>query len=233
MLRGYHRLKTKLGAKESAEAAKSTEWTDFSAYLQDYYESFLANKNGSRQQGLEMREQAFAALERFVCSLEHQPFPERRRFVSWLMNSFDGTARFPGAPASLWLRVVKPTLLEWITVEPRCSEPHRWLGGAVELEWSKPNDCLSGYDLLTLALQLDQDDEIARFKLIALILRDVGIATHELPAGYLGDPERDLTKLAEAEQLLPQLSNDEDRKKFAADIQVKRQLIQEYLSGRE
>ena len=54
-------------------------------------------------------------------------------------------------------------------MEPRCSEPHRWIGG---------------YDHLKLALELDSGDHVARRKLIICLL---GVGTHQLPDVYVGD----------------------------------------------
>ena len=56
-------------------------------------------------------------------------------------------------------------------VEPGCSEPHRWLGG---------------YEHLKRAIELAPDNELARRKLVVLILGRVGFASYELPVGYLG-----------------------------------------------
>jgi hypothetical protein len=85
--------------------------------------------------------------------------------------------------ASLHVRVVEPTLLEWTEVEPGCSEPHRWLGG---------------YEHLKRAIELAPDDELARRKLVVLILGRVGFASYELPVGYLGAAHEDLVALSEA-----------------------------------
>jgi hypothetical protein len=78
-------------------------------------------------------------------------------------------------PHPLHVRVVEPTLLEWTEVEPGCSEPHRWLGG---------------YEHLKRAIELAPDDELARRKLVVLILGRVGFASYELPVGYLAPPMR-------------------------------------------
>lgn len=120
-------------------------------------------------------------------------------------------------PHPLNIRVVEPTLLEWALVEPECSEPHLWLGG---------------YEHLKRAVELAPDDELAKKKLIVLILGRVGFATHELPIGYLGVANEDFAALREAEMLLEGLSNNGDRVQLAADIAEERRLIQEYLRGR-
>jgi hypothetical protein len=57
----------------------------------------------------------------------------------------------------------------------------------------------------------------------------VGHATHELPAGYLGEIKDGLAALTEAEELLKGLSSEEDRLSLGADIVEERRLIEEHL----
>lgn len=120
-------------------------------------------------------------------------------------------------PHPLHVRVVEPTLLEWTEVEPGCSEPHRWLGG---------------YEHLKRAIELAPDDELARRKLVVLILGRVGFASYELPVGYLGAAHEDLATLSEVEVLLQGLLSDDDRRQLPAEIAEERKLLQEYLRNR-
>jgi len=188
--------------KEAAtEASGSADWGDYAAFCAEY-------ERGRRPQ-------AFNSLERFMGTIERAPFAARRRFVSWLLHRADGReGQNMLVPFPLRLRVVEPTLLEWIEVEPGCSEPHRWLGG---------------YEHLKRALELAPEDELARRKLVALILAKVGMSTHELPIGYLGVAHKELEALSEAERLIKNLSNDDYRIQFAAKIAEQRVLIEEYL----
>jgi hypothetical protein len=184
----------------AADASTSPEWTDYAGFCSEY------------ERGL--RRQAFTTLERFVSSLARAPFVERRRFVSWLLQRADGRdGRHMLIPYPLHVRIVEPTLLEWTLVEPRCSEPDRWLGG---------------YEHLKHAIELQPDDELARRKLLGLLLGKVGFSTHELPVGYLGKAREDLESPREAEELLRGLSSDEVRREFAEQIEEERRLIQEY-----
>lgn len=186
--------------KEAAtEASESPDWADYAAFCAEY------------ERGL--RPQAFKSLERFIGTIERAPFEARRRFVSWLLHRADGReGQHMLVPFPLRLRVVEPTLLEWTEVEPGCSEPHRWLGG---------------YEHLKRALELAREDELARRKLVVLILGKVGMSTHELPIGYLGVVHEDLEALSEAEGLLKNLSNNDYRIQFAASIGEERALIEE------
>ena len=81
----------------AADAAKSPDWADYAAFCLEY------------ESGL--RPQAFAVLERFMHALERAQYSERRRFVSWLMNTADGTpGQHLAVPHPLRLRIVEPTL---------------------------------------------------------------------------------------------------------------------------
>jgi hypothetical protein len=189
----------------AAKARKVALWADYADFCEQY------------EKGL--RSEAFTILERFISSMERAPFKERRDFVSWLSNQTDGReGRHMLIPHPLQIRVVEPTLLEWTAAEPRCSEPHMWLGG---------------YDHLREAVELDPDNQLARRKLIIAVLSRVGFNTHELPDGYLGEVEKDLGALSEAEKLLHGLSSEDDRIGLAADIAEQRRAIAEYLRRRK
>jgi hypothetical protein len=188
----------------AVDAATSPEWVDYAAFCLQY------------ERGL--RGQAFASLDRFMSWMERAPFPERRRFVNWLLSRAEGReGRHMLVPHPLHVRIVEPTLMEWTLVEPGCSEPHRWLGG---------------YDHLKRAIELQPDGELARRKLVVFILGRVGFATHELPVGYIGAPNEGLALLNEAEAALEGLPNQEDRRKFAEEIAENRTLIRDYLRKR-
>jgi len=184
----------------AADASEKTEWAGYAKFGLEY------------ERGL--RPQAFATLERFICAFESAPFSERRSFVSWLMKTTEGTSgKLMAIPHPLRLRIVEPTLLVWTAADPKCSEPHCWLGG---------------YEHLKLALELDSSNQIARRKLIISLL---AVGSHQLPDAYVGDPHQDLVSLAEAEALLQGISNDDERRQWSVAIQEERFIIQQYLGS--
>ena len=196
--------KYKMLIEVADEASKSPEWSDYAAFCL------------SRERGL--RREAFRALERFITSLESTPFCERRRFVSWLMHITDGWEDGELAvPHQLRIRLVVPTLREWTGIEPQNSEPFRWLGG---------------YEELKHALELNSNDQIARRRLLAMIVNGMEYETHELPYGYVGDgPEEGLAALDEAEELLERLPT-ADVTVIATKISEMRSRIQSFLRNR-
>ena len=160
--------------KDTAAAASTfPDWREYALFCSEL------------ERGL--RQQAFAALRHFITSIEGAAFGERRRFVSCLLSrSENQKGRHLPIPQSLQTRVIEPTLLEWVVVEPECSEPHRWIGGQEHLE---------------KAIELDPLDYLARRKLILWLLGHVDYASHELPFGFIGSVSEGLTDLKRAEEL--------------------------------
>lgn len=188
----------------SATASRVPQWADYAAFCSEY------------ESGL--RSQAFATLDTFIRKMQRAPFSERRHFVSWLMTStHDAPGRHMAVPHPLRVNVIEPTLLEWTVVEPDCSEPHRWLGG---------------YEHLKSAIEADANDEIARRKLVALILGSVDYSTHELPRGYIGEPSRDLAALEEAAELVSNLMDQSERQDISQEIEELRLRVLAYLRSR-
>jgi hypothetical protein len=183
----------------AAEARAVPEWADYAAFCEEY--------------GRGLRRKAFTILERFMSHSERAPFAERRRFVSWLSRIADRRkGRHRLIPHPLQVRVVEPTLLEWMAIEPHRAEPHLWLGG---------------YDHVKRAFELEPDSQLARRKLIILVWARVDFESYEL--GHLSNIEKDLATLSEVEGLLDGLSNEDDRLRLVADLAEDRRLIKEHL----
>jgi len=87
--------------------------------------------------------------------------------------------------------VVRPTLAEWVEKDPENPEPRFWLALYDKSPWQHVCD----------ALCLDPAYGPACGVKIELILAAVDYDQHELPSGYLDDPEEDLIYLCEPETL--------------------------------
>ena len=173
-------------------------WADYAVFCDEY------------ERGL--RREAFNILDRFTSSIERAPFPERRRFVSWLLQRADHRdGRHMLIPHQFYVRIVEPTLLEWTAVEPDCPEPHLWLGG---------------YDHVKRAFELEPNNQLARRKLLLLIWGQVDFEAYE--HGYSKKFDKDMANLNEVEELLKGLSNGEDRLKLSADLAEDRKFIEEH-----
>jgi hypothetical protein len=190
--------------QEAAAAASDQGWSQYAEYCTEH------------EKGL--RAPAFAVLGKFIQTVQSAPVSERRRFVSWVLEfANERRGRDLLIPYPLKTRLVEPTLLEWVEAEPDNSAPHRWLGGRDHLE---------------RALELDPSDQIARKRLIILLLSGIEYATHELPRGYLGDLPDDLKVLDRVEALLPDLLDKHLRDSYAQAVSEEREAIAKYLGRR-
>jgi len=182
----------------ATEARTVPAWADYAAFCEEY------------ERGL--RDKAFNILERFTSSMERAPFAERRRFVSWLSQRADHReGRHMLIPHHFYIRIVEPTLLEWTAVEPDCPEPHVWLGG---------------YDHVKRAFELEPNNQMARRKLLLLVWGRVDFEAYE--HGCSKNFDKDMATLSEVEELLRGLSNEEDRKKLAADLAEDRRFVEQH-----
>ncbi len=190
-------------AEASRIASDNSAWAEYANYCEQL------------EKGL--RKDAFNHLSKFVESSAEWSFPEKKEFVSWLYH-YAYPNRFLNQllPHPLRVKLLEPTLVEWICREPKNSEPHRWLGGLEHLEE---------------AVRLNPADQIACYLLANTILGHVGYSIHELPAGYIGNPEEDLILLEEAESMMGSISDEEKRSEYQSEIAEMKERIYGYLSG--
>lgn len=137
------------------------------------YASFIE----SRKVGLHDKADFF--LERFVKEMSSRNFGERKEFAEWISQQKHEDKRL-----SKWVSkdlntlVVVPTLKEWCELEPENPVPFRWLNTV---------------DSLIQAIDLDPEEQIARYELCYKVLSHVDYNQHSLfDNTYLGDPEQDL-----------------------------------------
>jgi hypothetical protein len=121
-------------------------------------------------------------------------FYARFEFTKWALEEsrqFSDRGFFLPHPAQV--RLIVPTLREWLDVAPFDAEPHLWLG---LLRCDDPSRHLKR------ALELDPTCEPARQTLAQWILADIEYNQHELPAFYIHDPRDDLKALDQATRLV-------------------------------
>jgi hypothetical protein len=164
-----------------------------------------------------LRKDALRHLSTFIESSSAWSFAEKKEFVSWLYH-YAYPRRFLNQllPQPLREKLLEPTLAEWMCREPENSEPHRWIGGIEHLEE---------------AIRLNPADEIARYRLAEAVFGHVGYSIHELPYGYIGNPEEDLGLLREAEAAISGISDAEIRTEYRAEVAEMRKSIHAYLNG--
>lgn len=186
----------------ASEAAAVAEWRGYAAYC--------------TQRELGLRKSALLSLDDFIKNMGAASLDERKRFVSWLMQrSYNGNALNFLLPHPLIKQLIDPTLEEWKAVDPQASEPCRWLGG---------------YDNLKTALKLNPADDIARQKLVKMVVIGVAYEAHELPKGYIGNAREGYAELVEAAQEAFKLADPEDRRQALSKIATLKDQIKAHIA---
>lgn len=145
--------------------------------LETYVAYLRARDSGDRRRALSI-------LPEFIAEATSWPFERRRDFVDRVCALKLQTLAQQGLiPYPLEISVVLPTLEEWIRREPTHPAPFRWRSRDV--------------DDLRRAIQLDPNEQIARRLLIACHSYRLSFAVHELPEGYCGQLDTDLTLVDE------------------------------------
>jgi hypothetical protein len=188
-------------AEAGAYAAALPKWQEYAKFCE------LLSKG--------LRKNALVHLTTFVEQAANWPFPEKKEFISWLYKfSQEHSDTFLLIPHPLYEEFIKSSLIEWIEREPENGEPHRWLGTAEHLKE---------------AIRLNPADDIARSRLADTIIHWVEYATHELPYGYIGNASEDLQTLSEMEEIIAEISDEENRAKSNRRVQELRESINTYL----
>lgn len=169
-----------------------------------------------------LRRKALEALNGFVRAMASSPSGERRAFTEWLVP---WALKSPNVeqliPHSLMKEAIRPTLDEWIATSPEEARLHYWRGRLTH-----------SFDDLQTALRLNSGHAEARWQMIGRILNDVDYATHELPEGFIGDPEDVLEKIREAESLLDESLGEQRLAMLREEIEEYRGLTLAYIASR-
>jgi len=164
-----------------------------------------------REQGL--RQQAFAALNKFLATAEFWDVQRRRAFVRWLVETHAANPSvFDLIPHPLQEKLVTPTIRQWQVEAPNDPLPFQ-LGG--------------DYESLKTAIHLDPTHQRTLLRLIKLLWGHVSMACHELPAGVIGETSVVLADLSEVENLLSFLLDASERNAFAR-VSEFREVVQNY-----
>lgn len=187
----YWRKEGFVGLRETGEQARlNPAWRGYSDYC------LLLEKG--------LRKQALQRLADFIKDFKNKTFDERKEFVGWLFKHFERQDDKDDyycytqllQPYPLQQELIKPTLEDWMQVEPNASEPHRWT---------------YTYDSLVRALELNPQDDRARVNLIYILLSRVEYVM------------KDLLTIDEAKFLAANITNENLRSKCYAMIEEERQ----------
>jgi hypothetical protein len=208
----------------AAQASASPTWSDYAQYCRD------------REGGL--RRRAFQHLEKFLEGAKAWSFDDRSAFANWVcvrIAEFGESDSCGLVPQPLAEQLVVPTLREWVARETRNSIPCRWLGmffsGVVYpgLRAGLSTGAVDAYSLLREALRRNPNDDLARVRLIEMIVGDAEFSCHHLPHYYIGEPKDDVARIAEAVELLPGVVDPTQNARLQSELHHVSQLIDDWM----
>ena len=172
-----------------------------------------ANYCNYKEKGL--RKQAFNYLNEFIDVAVKWDLEERYYFVEILMNILNSNPNIHGLiPQPLDVKLVQPTLHEWVKENETDPSGYRWLGG--QENWRK-------------AITFDPEDKVSEKRLIKRLIYNVYFSTHHMPAGYIGDAKRDMEEITEVEVLISNLDSDEEKIAYLNELKVYKAWVRCYL----
>jgi hypothetical protein len=208
----------------AAQASANEAWSEYARYCCD------------REAGL--RRDAFQHLEKFLETAKAWSFEDRSAFANWVcvrITEFGESDSCGLVPRPLAEQLVVPTLREWATRETTDSIPCRWLGmffsGVVYpgLRAGLSRGADDAYSLLREALRRNPNDDLARIRLLEMIVGDAEFSCHHLPHYYIGDPKDNLARIAEAVELLPAIVDPAQNARLQSEIDHVSQLIDDWI----
>ena len=209
----------------AALASSNAEWADYAAYCTD------------RERGL--RRPAFQHLDCFLVIAQSWTVDERKEFVNWLcmrLAEFGESDGYGLIPRPLVDQLIFPTLGEWAEVESKDATPCRWLGlffGGVAYSGMRAglsHGTIDAYSHLRAALERDPFEQLARVRVIEMLVGDAEYSCHHLPDYYIGDPAGDSTRLAEASKHLTLVRDREHKNRLQSELDHVAQLIDDWVS---
>jgi len=170
-----------------------------------------------REQGL--RKKAFDHLERFIKDIITWSLEERIEFVKLLFPYFEDVkdADYGGFPQPLNIKVVKPTLEEWCSLEKTNGNPFRWYGKYYRSE-----------EHLNKALKLNPNDDLARITLILWWSDKIYYSLHHLPYSYIGNYEKDIELMGEIKKQVYLLNNKEMKESATRNMKINMEILTNY-----
>ena len=205
----------------ASDAEREPGWHTYARYCRE------------RERGL--RKQSLRHLETFVAEAEQWPFGARHCFVAWLCVHLErpGWMRFDLTPYPLTNRLLKPTLVEWTTRDPRASLPHRWLGIICSYLGTRaglmePPESVEHH--LGRAIELDPTEQPARVRLAELLIGGLEYDAHHLPEAYIGEAENGVREGEEAARLIEGITDPRDWARLTGKLAAARQLLEDWLA---
>jgi hypothetical protein len=138
-----------------------------------------------RLRALGLRREALQALDTFVANAADWPLAERVAFAKWVGRAADHERQSPCLPHSLIHGLLAPAAAEQAALDPADAEARLLLAVFGDPSGAWP------VDRYRAAIALDPANAMISRIFVRAVLQWTGYAQHELPHGYLGDPDED------------------------------------------
>lgn len=159
------------------------------------------------------RKNAIKKLNQFKEEINSKSIEKRISFVNWFEELLENNNDLYSVSNHIIRNeIILPTLDEWILKEPESPIPYRW-----------KNDIIN----LLKSVELDENEKIARFRLINRGLAYIKMNQHELEQfWYMGNPKEDLILLEKIKEIidelnLPNLKHERDQTNGRIEICLK------------
>jgi hypothetical protein len=139
-----------------------------------------------------LRREALQALDAFLVDAAGWPLAERSTFAKWVGRTADHESNSLCLPHPLIHRLLTPAAAEQAALDPADAEAQLLLAVYGDSSGTPP------VDLYRVAVALDPANAMISRIFVRAVLRWTGYAQHELPHGYLGDPDEDAELLERA-----------------------------------
>jgi len=208
----------------AAQASANEAWSEYAQYCRD------------RERGL--RRRAFQHLETFLTSARAWSFDDRSAFANWVclrITEFGESDSCGLVPQPLAAQLVVPTLREWAERETTDSIPYRWLGlyfsGVVYagLRAGLTRGAVNAYSLLREALRRNPNDDLARIRLVEMVVGGAAFACHHLPHYFIGEPKEEMASIAEAAELLVGVVDSAENARLQSELNYASRLIGDWI----
>lgn len=179
-----------------------------------------------------LREEAMRSLADFLDSASVLPLVDRQAFVLGLTEhrkAFSDPRLL--CPQPLVMRLVLPTLKEWLQADPASATAHFLLGTysfgtGTAAVGETPIECFRK------AIALDPKHQGARTAFVDLLSNWVRYAQHELPFGYIGSAEEDVMALQEAPFVLRGVGRTPHRSEVEDELRSMLRQAERWLASR-
>lgn len=177
-----------------------------------------------KQKGL--RKEALKSLNLFLNDLEEYSFDKLKEFIGEFFGFIEESEQTDEVLIHTFKEFINKFLYKWIQRENNDPRPYRWIGVFTYIHSENCNRV----ELLKKAIEYGgEEEQLAIKRLLEIYLNELEYNVHELPYGYLGDPEDDFKTVEEINYLIHKVKNIEIKSRFKEGMEYYKGIIGEWV----